>query len=70
LPALDGAEGQELVVDIHRAGQGWRLLIRFYKTKAGALYIARAYTQRRTFRRVEGELRQALDSFRLLQRGR
>jgi hypothetical protein len=66
LPALDGAEGHEMVVAIHRAGQAWRFLVRYYKTRAGALYITRAYTQGRNFRRVEGELRTALDSFRLL----
>jgi hypothetical protein len=66
LPALEGVEGEEFVADVHRAGQGWRLLIRVYKKPAGPLYIVRAYTQRRSFRRVESELRQALDSFRLL----
>jgi hypothetical protein len=70
VPALDGAEGHEMVVDIKRAGQGWRFLVRFYRTKAGALYIVRAYTQRRGFRRAEDELRKALDSFRLLPAGR
>jgi hypothetical protein len=68
IPALDGAAGREMVVDIHRAGQAWRFLVRFYKKPGRPLYITRAYTQKRNFRRVEGELRQALDSFRLLPR--
>jgi hypothetical protein len=70
LPALDGAEGEEMVVDVHRAGQAWRFLVRYYKKPNGPLYIVRAYTQKRTFRRAEGELRKALDSFRLVPRNR
>jgi hypothetical protein len=61
-------EGQEAVVNIHRAGQAWRFLVRFYKKPNGPLYIIRAYTQRRGFRRAEDELRKALDSFRILPR--
>ena len=68
LPALDGAEGQEMVVDVHRAGQAWRFLVRFYNKPGGPLYIVRAYTQGRSFRRAEDELRKALDSFRILPR--
>ncbi len=68
LPALDGAQGREMTVDVHRAGQAWRFLVHYYKKPGKPLYIVRAYTQKRNFRRVEGELRQALDSFRLLPR--
>jgi hypothetical protein len=68
IPALDGAAGREMVVDIRRAGQAWRFLVRYYKKPGRPLYITRAYTQKRNFRRVEEELRQALDSFRLLPR--
>jgi hypothetical protein len=68
LPALEGAAGREMVVDIHRAGQAWRFLVRYYKKPGRPLYITRAYTQKRNFRRVEEELRQALDSFRILPR--
>ena len=68
LPALEGAEGRELVVDIRRAGQAWRFLVRYYKKPGRPLYVIRAYTQKRNFRRVEEELRRALDSFRILPR--
>jgi hypothetical protein len=68
LPALDGAEGRELIVDIHRAGQAWRFVVRYYKKPGRPLFITRAYTQKRNFRRVEEELRRALDSFRILPR--
>jgi len=68
LPALDGAAGREMVVDIHRAGQAWRFLVRYYKKPGRPLYVTRAYTQKRNFRRVEEELRKALDSFRILPR--
>jgi hypothetical protein len=68
LPALEGADGREMVVDIRRAGQAWRFLVRYYKKPGRPLYVLRAYTQKRNFRRVEEELRRALDSFRILPR--
>ena len=68
IPALGGAAGREMVVDVRRAGQAWRFLVRYYKKPGQPLYIVRAYTQKRNFRRVEEELRQALDSFRILPR--
>src|SRR5205085_2801140 len=37
LPPLDGAEGQEQIVDVRRAGQAWRFLVRVYRKKSGAL---------------------------------
>jgi hypothetical protein len=38
------------------------------KSAGGAVYVTRGYTQRRRFALVEPELRQALDSFRVLDR--
>jgi hypothetical protein len=67
LPPLDGGEGKELAVDVQRAGQAWRCLVRVYSRKSdGALFVVRGYSTARAFRRLEAELRRGLDSFRLL----
>jgi hypothetical protein len=66
LPEANGAEGREVVLDVKRAGQRWRFVIRLYRRGFGPAYIVRAYTQARRFPQVKGELLQALDSFRIL----
>jgi hypothetical protein len=63
-----GREGREYLINVRVAGQHWRFLVRLYRIKkGGSVYIVRAYTQTRRFAAREAELRQALDSFRILQ---
>ncbi len=62
----DWAERRELLIDVRCGSQPWTFLVRLQKTANGAVYVTRAYTQRRRFPRAEPELRQALDSFRVL----
>jgi hypothetical protein len=64
----EGAEGRELIVDVRRTGQSWHFVIRLYRRKNGTTYIVRAYTPKRHFSRIQGELETALESFRLLPR--
>jgi hypothetical protein len=59
-------EGLETVLDVRVFGQQWRFLIRLYRKGNGPVYVVRAYTQARHFAAREAELRQALDSFRIL----
>jgi hypothetical protein len=66
LAEANGAEGREVVLDVTCAGGHWRFVIRLYRRDPGTVYIVRAYTQTRRFRQVENELRQALDTFRIL----
>jgi hypothetical protein len=68
LPDKDNAEAREMEVDARCSGQPWHFLIRLYRRKDGGVYIVRAYTPRRRFAQIEGELKTALDSFRLLPR--
>jgi hypothetical protein len=66
LPAEGWAERRELVVDVRYGSQTWTFLLRLQKTRAGAVFVTRGYTQRRRFVRAEPELRLVLDSFRAL----
>ncbi len=68
LESKEGAEGRELIVDVRRTGQSWHFVIRLYRRKNGTTYIVRAYTPKRHFSRIQGELETALESFRLLPR--
>jgi hypothetical protein len=61
-----GRQGREMLVDVRLLGQKWLFLIRLYRRGAGPVYVLRAYTQARRFAALEPELRQALDSFRIL----
>jgi hypothetical protein len=61
-----GREGREMLVDVRVFGQQWRFLIRLYRKGNGPVYVVRAYCRSRHFAALEAELRQALDSFRLL----
>jgi hypothetical protein len=62
-----GREGQEMLVDVRLVGQSWRFLVRIYRQGRGPVYILRAYTQVRRFAALEAEMRQALDSFRIVK---
>ncbi len=68
LPNKDGAEAREMEVEVRCTGQPWHFVIRLYRRANGSMYIVRAYTPRRRLTQVEGELKTALDSFRLLPR--
>jgi hypothetical protein len=59
-------EGREMLVDVRVFGQQWRFLIRLYRKGNGPIYVVRAYCRARPFATLEAELRQALDSFRIL----
>jgi hypothetical protein len=61
-----GREGREMLVDVQRGGQQWRLLIRLYRKGAGPVYVVRGYSAQRRFAALRAELCQALDSFRIL----
>jgi hypothetical protein len=65
LAEANGVEGREVVLDVRRAGQRWRFVIRLYREGAGPVYVVRAYTQSRRFPPVRAELLQVLDSFRI-----
>jgi hypothetical protein len=60
------AEGREMTVDLRCGGQAWRLVYRFYRTRAGKAYVLRGYAQKRRFASAADEIAKALDSFRIL----
>jgi hypothetical protein len=66
LPDFADAEAQEFQVDLLCGGRPWTMLIRIYRTVDGRLLVVRGFTPRRRFDAVEPELRQALDSFKVL----
>jgi hypothetical protein len=63
---MPDVDGRELEVDVGAGAQSWRFLIRLYKTETNRLYILRAYGAAPRFRQAETELRQVLDSFRII----
>jgi hypothetical protein len=62
-----GREGLEMLIDVRVARQQFRFLVRVYRQRGGSVYVVRAYTSARRFAGLEAELRQALDSFRILR---
>jgi hypothetical protein len=70
LPPLDGAEVSEALFDVKQAGQSLTFRVRFVKPRAGtAVYVIAVWTHKRRLAQIEPEVRQALDSFRLLAGG-
>jgi hypothetical protein len=71
LAPMGDVEGSEQTLVVRRGGQRWRFLVRVYRKvpPPGApnppFHVVRAYTPENRFRLNEGELRQALDSFRI-----
>jgi hypothetical protein len=65
----NGWMGKQCVVDLLRAGQTWRILIRVYKKSDPAsremVYLLRAYAPRRRFEALRNELDDALNSVQL-----
>jgi hypothetical protein len=68
LTAKDGMEGRELVLELRCGGKPWLVLIRLYRRGNGRIYVVRAYAPKRRFDDIRGELKTALDSFRILPR--
>jgi hypothetical protein len=64
-----GVERRELLVDLTVGRETWSFLVRLDKTPDGQLYVTRAYARKRDFRDAGliKELRQALESFRILK---
>ncbi|HXG10664.1 MAG TPA: DUF4190 domain-containing protein [Gemmataceae bacterium] len=58
-------EMAELLLDVRYAGEGRTYLVRLVK-RGDDLYILRGWAPKRRFAQAEPEIRQALDSFRLL----
>jgi hypothetical protein len=70
LPPRDGAEVAEALFDVKQAGQSLTYQVRFVKPRGGtAVYVIAVWTHRRRLEQIEPEVRQALDSFRLLGGG-
>jgi hypothetical protein len=67
LPAAGGLQARELLVDARCAGQRWTVLVRLYKARDGGLYVVRAFARHDRFPAAQAELRQALNSFRVLK---
>jgi hypothetical protein len=71
LAARGDVEGHEWDLVVRRGGQRWRFLIRVHRKvpPPGApnppFYVVRAYTPENRFQQNEGEMRRALDSFRI-----
>jgi hypothetical protein len=59
----EARETQPFTVTVRN--QSWRMIVRFYRSKDGTVYIVRAYAREKNFDQAEPELRKALDSFRV-----
>jgi hypothetical protein len=66
LKPRDGTEEAELLLDVRLGGESRTYLVRLVKQDRG-LYVVRGCTGRHRFAQMEPEIRQALDSFRLLR---
>jgi hypothetical protein len=67
LPPVQGAEALEFEVETREAGQTLTFVIRVIRPAGGQqVFVVRGWAQRRRFVALVPELRQALDSFRLL----
>ena len=68
---VDEWRRKEWMFDVTRAGQHWRFIVRAYRKQRGAasdpVFVVRAYCPARSFARLESELRQILDSLRILR---
>ncbi len=68
LPAIEGTEQAELLMDMKVAGQWVTFLVRLVKVPdRPKVYIINAWAHRRKFADAELELRRAQDSFRIVQ---
>ncbi len=67
LPNLGTAEVMETTFDVKLAGQALTYVARFVKPAGGTqVYVILAWTHKKRAEQMEFEIRQALDSFRLL----
>ncbi len=62
---VPGAVGQEIAIHCRLDNRPWRLIVRFYRV-GGLVHIVRAYGPTRHVMANEAELRQVLDSFRIV----
>ena len=68
-PPVNGVEMRELQFDKRVGSEDKTFLVRVYKKQGDdTMYVLVAGTRRSQFARLEGQLREALDSFRLLDR--
>jgi hypothetical protein len=68
LPVADGLERTEVIFELRFAGQLMTYLVRIVRPERGdRVYIVSGWSYRRRFTKVEPDLRQTLDSFRLLK---
>lgn len=69
LPDRDGCEVAEIVLDVRVMGQQLTYLIRVVKEpRTGRAFEVRGWAARRRFQQVEPDLREVLESFRVLPR--
>jgi hypothetical protein len=61
----DGSEAAELLLNARLTGESRTYLVRLVK-RQGSLYVLRGWTHRQRFGQMEPEIRQAFDSFHLL----
>lgn len=67
LPALNGAQVEEVILDGRVYGQAFTFLIRLVKDEgSGRLYVLRGWVHQRKFDTVKPDMVKAMDSFRLL----
>jgi hypothetical protein len=70
LPPRDGADVSEVLFDVKHTGQNLSYRVRFVKPRDGTrVYVIAVWTHKRRLEQIEPEVRQALDSFRLLGGG-
>ena len=62
---VPGAVGQEIVVHCRLNDRAWRLIVRFYRV-GDFVHVVRGYGPASNVRAHEEELRQVLDSFRVV----
>jgi len=68
LPALDGAEVEEIILDGREMGQALTYSVRIIKDDRNQrVFQISAWTQSRRFADVQPEIQKAMDSFRMLQ---
>jgi len=68
-PPVNGVDMREMQFDKRSGGEDKTFLVRVYKKQGDdTMYVVIAGTRRSHFARLEAQLREALDSFRLLDR--
>jgi hypothetical protein len=69
LPSKDGAEQAEILLDVKVGGPNFTFLLRIVRPRdSDTVYLLRAWATRRRFEQMQAEIRQGMDSFRLIDR--